>query len=212
MRLWSCMEQSKNAVTNIIMVTPEAFPVTVLISVISLQKKLIKPENYYKVRWHSLPKKLHTWLNVRAVRDQFDAKLIKYSVFVLLCHCLRSYQMCGQILSQHAKKRALAFHADGFHISLWKPSNSYSLSGHTFKNVNHLIQLKGKVITSFQSLKWPQTNCTQFPTLLLVTVFHALSHGVIHFVRSLHSSFTPWNESFWLAFQNTNQWESNFSN
>ena len=45
-RLWSCMEQSKKVVTNMIMVTPEAFPVTVLNSVISLQKKLIKPENY----------------------------------------------------------------------------------------------------------------------------------------------------------------------
>ena len=56
MRLWSCIEQSKKVVTNMIMVTPEAFPVTVLNSVISLQKKLIKPENYYRVRDVRCPK------------------------------------------------------------------------------------------------------------------------------------------------------------
>ena len=51
--------------------------------------------------------------------------------------------------------------------------------------------------------------CTQFPTPFSCTVFHALSHGVIHFVLRVISKNLEIEFSDWLL-KNFNQWESGF--
>ena len=46
--------------------------------------------------------------------------------------------------------------------------------------------------------------CTQFPTPFLGTDFHALSHGVVHFVRSVSFRNLEMEASDWLL-KNFNQ-------
>ena len=59
--------------------------------------------------------------------------------------------------------------------------NSARLTVGTFLFEEEAIILKAH-LSSQSDLK---EKCTQLPTLFLATVFHALSLGVIHFVRSV---------------------------
>ena len=52
--------------------------------------------------------------------------------------------------------------------------------------------------------------CTQTPTSLLGTIFHALSHDVIHFLPPVNSKNLEMEVSDWLL-KNFNQGESGFS-
>ena len=63
------------------------------------------------------------------------------------------------------------------------------------------------IFTSFKRLKWPQTKMHTISTSFLGTVFHALSHGAIHFVCSVSFKNLEMEVSDCLL-KNVNQWES----